>query len=104
MSVHMSASGRGSSVWNEAKIEVTRWYTMLTMPSAVKDTPHPLRLHRGHAGLTLRGLASLSGVSYVTISHIENGHAVPHPATRRALAEALGVAPGDIWLADGSPK
>jgi transcriptional regulator with XRE-family HTH domain len=48
-----------------------------------------LRLNKG---LTQAELAALAGVSEYTVTRLERGQRKrPHPATRRRIAEALGV-------------
>lgn len=54
---------------------------------------HQLRIQRA---LTQLELATGAGVGRATIARIEGGVVVPHLSTVRTLAEALGVAPGDI--------
>lgn len=51
-----------------------------------------LRKVRLSCDLTQRDLAEKSGVANTTICLIEKGHHYPRPATRAALALALGVA------------
>lgn len=43
--------------------------------------------------MTVRELAQLSGVSYNTITMLENLHRTANPSTVRKLAAALGVEP-----------
>jgi transcriptional regulator with XRE-family HTH domain len=53
-----------------------------------------LRRERLRRALTQRELADRAGVSYVTISRIENDASGPvKPPTLRKIAEALGVVP-----------
>ena len=56
----------------------------------------PLRDHRLNAGLSQRGLAQRARVAPATIVRIEGGHGRPHPATRKRIADALGVAVLDV--------
>lgn len=51
-----------------------------------------IRQERLALGLSTRELAALSGVSYPTISRIENGHDQPRWDTLERLAGALGMA------------
>lgn len=50
-----------------------------------------VRIHRKQRGLSLEGLAELSGVSRSMISKIERAEAVPSTTVLSRLAEALGV-------------
>lgn len=49
-----------------------------------------IREERSRLGLSTRDLARLSGVSYPTISKIENGHEQPRWSTLEKIFEALG--------------
>ena len=49
-----------------------------------------IRTGRRELGLSTRSLASLAGVSYPTISRIENGHEQPRLDTLEKIATALG--------------
>lgn len=56
-----------------------------------------LKQHRQDAYLSTRELAKRAGVSYATISRIENGRVGNvWPVTIRAIAEALGVQPNEV--------
>jgi transcriptional regulator with XRE-family HTH domain len=60
---------------------------------------------RGARFLSQADLAERSKVSKATIANIELGNRVPIGRTARALAEALGVAPGEIaWPKPGNGK
>lgn len=50
-----------------------------------------LRQWRERRGLSLHALAERAGVSYVTISRIENGRMSPTVAMLEKLAAALGI-------------
>ena len=50
-----------------------------------------IRERRQALGISTRRLAALAGVSYPTISRIENGHEVPRWSTMQRLTEALGI-------------
>ena len=52
---------------------------------------------RTDAGLSLRELAELSGVSRSHIYDVENGAAMPTIGTMCQLAAALGVRPEDLY-------
>src|SRR5690554_5970325 len=55
-----------------------------------------LRQHRTTAGFSQEALAERAGLSARAISDLERGVKVrPHPATMRALAEALELGQGD---------
>ena len=56
-----------------------------------------LRTWRQRRGLTLRGLAEAAGVSYVTVSRIEQGRMSPTVAMLEKLAGALGIAVRDFF-------
>ncbi|MDG2234265.1 MAG: helix-turn-helix transcriptional regulator, partial [Ilumatobacter sp.] len=49
-----------------------------------------IRTERETLGLSMRDLAALAGVSYPTISRIENGHEDPRWDTLTKIAAALG--------------
>ena len=57
-----------------------------------------LTLHQARylRALTQQELAERAGLNAVHVSRIESGAVAPQPATRRALAQALGVAPDQI--------
>jgi len=55
-----------------------------------------LRRLRGAEPLTVRELASRSGVSYNTVTMLENRHRTANPSTVRRLAAALGVEPQEL--------
>jgi predicted ATPase/DNA-binding XRE family transcriptional regulator len=62
-----------------------------------------LRRHRRAAGLTQEALAELAGLSVRAVSDLERGvKRAPHRDTLRALADALGLSPGEraAWEAD----
>ena len=49
-----------------------------------------IRMEREALGLSMRDLAALAGISYPTISRIENGHEDPRWETLTKIAAALG--------------
>jgi len=55
-----------------------------------------LKRIRNEYPLTVRELAEMSGVSYDTITKVENGHREARPSTIRKLAGALGVEPREL--------
>jgi transcriptional regulator with XRE-family HTH domain len=59
-----------------------------------------LRAWRQRRGLTLRALADKAGVSYVTISRIEQDHMSPTVAMLERLAQALGITVRDFFPAE----
>jgi transcriptional regulator with XRE-family HTH domain len=59
--------------------------------SQIEVLAEEVRIHRKQRGLSLEGLAELSGVSRSMISKVERGEAVPSTAILSRLAEALGV-------------
>jgi transcriptional regulator with XRE-family HTH domain len=66
--------------------------------SGVKPMPEVpnLKRIRNEYPLTVRELAGMSGVSYDTITKVENGHREARPSTIRKLARALGVEPREL--------
>jgi transcriptional regulator with XRE-family HTH domain len=62
-----------------------------------------LRQLREAKGWSQEDLAAHSGVNVRAIQRLENGLGVPRPSTRRALAEALGVAVGDLYPSTPPP-
>ncbi|MBI3455186.1 MAG: helix-turn-helix transcriptional regulator [Candidatus Rokubacteria bacterium] len=63
-----------------------------------------LRQWRDRRGLSLHALADKAGVSYVTISKIENGRMSPTVALLEKLAAALDIRIRDFFPADQGPK
>jgi transcriptional regulator with XRE-family HTH domain len=59
------------------------------------EVPNLKRI-RNEYPLTVRELAEMSGVSYDTITKVENGHREARPSTIRKLAKALGVEPREL--------
>jgi transcriptional regulator with XRE-family HTH domain len=59
------------------------------------EVPNLKRIRNGYP-LTVRELAEMSGVSYDTITKVENGHREARPSTIRKLARALGVEPREL--------
>lgn len=57
-----------------------------------------VRAARKRAALTLRELAVVAGVHYVTLNRIERGKVKGdvYPSTLRKLADALGVKPAEL--------
>ncbi len=71
----------------------------------MKVDAEALRRERMRRALTQKQLAAEAGISYVTVSRMENGSAGPvKPPTLRKLADALGVAPEVLlsWGDDGT--
>jgi transcriptional regulator with XRE-family HTH domain len=69
------------------------------MPRKLKDVqPKPLREIRQGKYWSVTTLAMLAGVDRTTIWRIENGKGkyLPHPHTRKAIADALGVHPSEV--------
>jgi transcriptional regulator with XRE-family HTH domain len=66
--------------------------------SGVKSMPEVpnLKRIRNEYPLTVRELAEMSGVSYDTVTKVENGHREARPSTIRKLARALGVDPREL--------
>jgi transcriptional regulator with XRE-family HTH domain len=59
------------------------------------EVPNLKRI-RNEYPLTVRELAEMSGVSYDTITKVENGHRQARPSTIRKLSRALGVEPREL--------
>jgi transcriptional regulator with XRE-family HTH domain len=59
-----------------------------------------LREWRDRRGKSLYTLAEMSGVHFVTISRIEQGHLSPTVATLEKLAKALGITVRDFFLVE----
>ncbi len=64
------------------------------MPKRV--VPMSLAKWRERVALSTRELAEKANVAPRTIWRIEGGQGMPHPSTRRKIAEALGCEPKDI--------
>ena len=60
---------------------------------AFSETPRRLRLERFFSQAEL---ARRSGVHALTVTRLESGRTAPSTRTVRALAEALGVQPGEL--------
>lgn len=60
-----------------------------------------LSVARIHRDLSQRELADQTGLTQVTISHIETGRTKPRKSTRNLLAWALGFDADDIWPKKG---
>ena len=56
----------------------------------------PLRVLRVNAGLSQEALARQARVAVHTILRIEQGGRHPHPATRKRIADVLGVTVSDV--------
>lgn len=63
-----------------------------------------LREIRGRKGLSLRGLASLSGLNINTLSLIENGKSSPSVGTLHQLAQALEIPIGTFFESETVEK
>jgi len=74
------------------------------MTTRKKDVGTLLRNARTAKRLSMRALADTSGVDYSVISRIETGAITePDPKKLQALAEALDLAPEDLFAAAGYP-
>ena len=60
-----------------------------------------LRRLREAQPLTVRELAERSGISYNTVTMLENNHRTANPSTVRRLAAALGVEPQELMGQEG---
>jgi transcriptional regulator with XRE-family HTH domain len=58
--------------------------------------PHNLRRQRLAHFLSQAELARQAGLHTLTISRLESGRTKPSTRTVRALADALGIAPGEL--------
>ena len=61
---------------------------------------HPVRATRQAQGRQREWLAFKAGVTVRTVERIEAGEVDPHRVTKRAIAEALGVAPSVLGWPD----
>lgn len=57
-----------------------------------------MKAARVNKGLTQRKIAELMGVSYVTISHWENGHVIPKKAQFEMYCRLCGRPTDNIFL------
>lgn len=62
-----------------------------------------LRVIREIRGLTQDDLAAAAQISKISISRLETGHRAPRWSTARKLAQALNVAPEQLFPDEGSP-
>ena len=60
-----------------------------------------LRELREERSLSMRELADMAGITHQTVYRIEHGQMNVQPRTRRKLAAALGVEPGELRGAAG---
>lgn len=77
---------------------------LLVVASATEDwqdLPSALERARTARGLTRPELASLAGVDRSSVWRAEIGRGIPHPATKRLIAAALGVDEADLFGAGG---
>ncbi len=80
-------------------------YNRIRFDAPQKEVRLPtLREFRLRRVLSQRELATRAGVVQRTIVEAEAGRQVPHPATMRKLAEALGVAVTDIVAPSSRPS
>ena len=70
--------------------------SLLIEPLCLSRARQGLRELRERKGLSQSKLATVSGVSRVSINRIETGKATAGPRAKRALAQALGVHPATI--------
>jgi transcriptional regulator with XRE-family HTH domain len=68
----------------------------------ISTTMIPLKDWREKRGLSKRRLASLAGVSHVTIVRIESGQISPTVTMMEKLAEALGISVRDFFPGESS--
>ena len=80
------------------------------MPSSAPDVPaevdvgERLRELRRFRRLTLRTIASRSGLSESFLSQVERGRSSASIASLRRIADALGVSIADLFDQDGAPR
>src|SRR5262245_3616983 len=80
------------------------------MPSSAPDVPaevdvgERLRELRRFRRLTLRTIASRSGLSESFLSQVERGRSSASIASLRRIADALGVSIADLFDHDGAPR
>jgi DNA-binding XRE family transcriptional regulator len=55
-----------------------------------------IKVIRTERGRSRRDLASLAGISYSYLGHVETGRKTPSPNTVLKIAEALGISTGDL--------
>ena len=70
--------------------------TATSPPSPFILNHEEIHRRRWHAGLTLRELARVAGISESQLSRIESGKGGTHPGTLRRIAEALGCTSADF--------
>jgi transcriptional regulator with XRE-family HTH domain len=63
-----------------------------------------LRQWRDRRGLSLRALADRAGVSFVTVSRIENDRLSPTVAMLEKLAEALEISVRELFPVERRPR
>ena len=90
------ASRSAAAEWRELAAAVDAWRRDRARAGA------RLRSLRVAAGLTQTELAAQSGVPHETISRLELARRSPQAETVARLADALGVAPGDLVSGDSA--
>jgi transcriptional regulator with XRE-family HTH domain len=65
------------------------------------DARTPLRRVREARGLRLEDLAAASGVSIRALFDAERGRGRPHASSKKLIAQALELDPGDLWPYEG---
>ncbi len=79
-----------------AKRPVTRQQHAAAPKRGRPQVQIPLREAREKRSLSLSELAVLAGVDRMTVYRVEQGRNAPYPRTRRLLAQALKMEPGQI--------
>jgi transcriptional regulator with XRE-family HTH domain len=64
------------------------------------DPCTPLRRAREARRLTVKDVASASGISARTVSNAELARHEPHPSSKKLIAQALEMDPRDLWPPD----
>lgn len=78
--------------------------SLLAQPYEAIDVGRRLRELRSERGLSIRGLAKLSGLNVNTLSLIENNKSSPSVSTLQQLAQALNVAIGAFFESEDQRK
>ena len=86
-------------MWRLYGVVVVAMYNLRTLVRLTQ-----LKFVRQRKALTQQQLAEKSGVNRVTIARLEGGKDQPFPTTVRKLADALGVDPEDLMIAESQSR